>query len=531
MGARKDLLVSYSHLTQEEVEPFCIEWGIGLKYNPVAPGCDKSVDQCPPGSITLYCRHSEFSNLRFGFEVLCRASGYDPTLFSFRRFFRLVKNGDWFTFETSKVDTFLVSSMVTTLGAWKDQPSENVLQGFDHPKHFLVLLGISKLWDKPDRDPVLMRSRHVMSALDFVKSDDTSDVTFTDAEAVVGDVVVVRGSEHRFEDAEYVSVPNVKGFTKTVAPKTLTRRSAQRMLNGARQSTSSDHVDLSDDIENLIVLGKNKSAGKKAMVASFQGSPRKDVEGLSEDEIYVPNWGVKVGDSFKDANVCSDVLANFAPLVFEVPYRRWRVILCSREESLEEEKEGLKASMVQATGDNHWLIEQGFQQVVTYFLHSNEFNSALRDVYTKLLNYRKHSVLVAGFKLHESGQALEKSPLFWPEASEIFKESIHKMERLTYPYVSEVSSFFGKPISVLQELEPAGLNEKVCSKVLDSMSKKCSHSGDSEETFLEDADVSKEASLEGSAVGGDGGQKPKKAKKAKKGKGDGAGALKPCSNV
>ncbi|MFS7967316.1 hypothetical protein Hanom_Chr09g00784341 [Helianthus anomalus] len=105
------------------------------------------------------------------------------------------------------------------------------------------------------------------------------------------------------------------------------------------------------------------------------------------------------------------------------------------------------------------------------------------------------------------------------------------MERLTYPHVSEVSSFFGKPLSVLQELEPAGLNEKVCSKVLDSMSKKRSHSGDSEETFSEDADVSKEASLEGSAVAGDGGQKPKKAKKAKKGKGDGARASKPCSNV
>ncbi|MFS7967315.1 hypothetical protein Hanom_Chr09g00784331 [Helianthus anomalus] len=85
------------------------------------------------------------------------------------------------------------------------------------------------------------------------------------------------------------------------------------------------------------------------------------------------------------------------------------------EESLEEEKEGLKASMVQATGDNQWLIEQGFQQVVIYFLHSNEFNSTLGDVYTKLLNYRKHLVLVAGFKLHESGQALEKSPLFRPE--------------------------------------------------------------------------------------------------------------------
>ncbi|KAF5802873.1 hypothetical protein HanRHA438_Chr06g0273931 [Helianthus annuus] len=124
MGARKDLSVSYSRFTQEEVEAFCIEWGIGLKYNSVALGCDKSIDQFPPGSIALYCHHFEFSNLRhpfsifvlnvleyyrvsFGqihpqglarvlhFEVLCRASGYDSSLLSFRRFFRLANNGDW----------------------------------------------------------------------------------------------------------------------------------------------------------------------------------------------------------------------------------------------------------------------------------------------------------------------------------------------------------------------------------------------------------------------------------------------------
>ncbi|MFS8002514.1 hypothetical protein Hanom_Chr13g01202961 [Helianthus anomalus] len=123
----------------------------------------------------------------------------------------------------------------------------------------------------------------------------------------------------------------------------------------------------------------------------------------------------------------------------------------------------------------------------------------------KLLNYGKHLGLVVGFKPFESDQPLEESPLFRPEASKIFKESVHQMERLTYPYVSEVSSCYGKPISVLQELKPAGLNEKVYAEVLDSLSKKRSRSGDGEETFSEDADVSKEASLEGSVVAGDGG--------------------------
>ncbi|MFS7991529.1 hypothetical protein Hanom_Chr12g01071781 [Helianthus anomalus] len=46
-----------------------MDGGIGLKFNPVAPGCDKYVDQCPPGSITLYCRHFEFSNLRHPFSL------------------------------------------------------------------------------------------------------------------------------------------------------------------------------------------------------------------------------------------------------------------------------------------------------------------------------------------------------------------------------------------------------------------------------------------------------------------------------
>ncbi|MFS8003844.1 hypothetical protein Hanom_Chr13g01218661 [Helianthus anomalus] len=123
MGARKDLAKSFSRLTKEEVKAFCLEWAIGLSFKPVAPGCDVSINRCPPGSVALFCHHFKFSNLlhpfsnfvlnvleyyhvSFGqihpqglarvlhFEVLCQASGYDPTLLSFRCFFRLAKNGD-----------------------------------------------------------------------------------------------------------------------------------------------------------------------------------------------------------------------------------------------------------------------------------------------------------------------------------------------------------------------------------------------------------------------------------------------------
>ncbi|MFS7939056.1 hypothetical protein Hanom_Chr05g00447121 [Helianthus anomalus] len=54
------------------------------------------------------------------------------------------------------------------------------------------------------------------------------------------------------------------------------------------------------------------------------------------------------------------------------------------------------------------------------------------------------------------------------------------MKHLTYPYVGEVSKCFGKPLSVLQELNPRGVNEVVCVEVLKSLSKKRPYFGDNE---------------------------------------------------
>ncbi|KAM0041540.1 hypothetical protein Hdeb2414_s0011g00367491 [Helianthus debilis subsp. tardiflorus] len=96
-------------------------------------------------------------------------------------------------------------------------------------------------------------------------------------------------------------------FTKAVVPKTLTRRSARRLKSAAQ--SSSDLVELSDDIE----VSEGQGFRQKGCGNPVQGSSTKDVEGLSEDEVYVPGWSVKIGDSYKDANVCSDVLAHFAP--------------------------------------------------------------------------------------------------------------------------------------------------------------------------------------------------------------------------
>ncbi|KAJ0644687.1 hypothetical protein HanOQP8_Chr16g0615171 [Helianthus annuus] len=133
MGAKKDMGLRNSRLTQEEVDAFCEEWGIDSSFNPVAPVLDKSTDQCPPGFIALYCHHFVFSNLHYPFtifvlnlleyyrisfgqihphgfsrvlhfEILCRALGYDPSSLMFQRFFRLAKSCDWFTYETPHID-------------------------------------------------------------------------------------------------------------------------------------------------------------------------------------------------------------------------------------------------------------------------------------------------------------------------------------------------------------------------------------------------------------------------------------------
>ncbi|KAJ0693789.1 hypothetical protein HanPI659440_Chr15g0601271 [Helianthus annuus] len=237
-----------------------------------------------------------------------------------------------------QIDTCLISSMVTTLGSWKYrlfwvsesivpfkmlwrhpdnelEPSDSELDNLflksiracpsrlrPFPEPLLVLMGISKLWDKPDRDPILMRDGQVMSALDFIKSDDTSDVVFADAASAECEDDVVRGSEHRFEGSGYVSVPNIKGFMKVAAAKQSTRRSTRR--KGAGQLSSSETIDLGDDLEVEdieapadgkkgelpLVVGKDaKTLGKKVGGLKPSGKAIKGSSNVDSGEIYVPD--------------------------------------------------------------------------------------------------------------------------------------------------------------------------------------------------------------------------------------------------
>ncbi|KAJ0751501.1 hypothetical protein HanLR1_Chr05g0194071 [Helianthus annuus] len=108
-----------------------------------------------------------------------------------------------------------------------------------------------------------------MSAPDFIKSDDTSEVAFDDVAATPGESAVVQGSDYRFESSSYVNVPNVKGFTKVTTSKGSTRRS-QRRLKSVDQPSGSEPIDISDDIEasgdQVVDVGKGKE--KELIVSS-----------------------------------------------------------------------------------------------------------------------------------------------------------------------------------------------------------------------------------------------------------------------
>ncbi|MFS8034624.1 hypothetical protein Hanom_Chr17g01583311 [Helianthus anomalus] len=184
-----------------------------------------------------------------------------------------------------------------------------------------------------------MRDGQVMSALDFIKSDDTSDVVFADAASTEGEDAVVRGSDHRFIGLGYVSLPNAKGFVKVPASKQSTRHYTRR--KGARQPACFETIDLGDDLEVEdtevpadgkkgelpLVVGKDtKALGKKVGGSKPSGKAIESSSNVDIKEIYVPDWKITVSDNFKSPAVCEDVLNHFAPQLFVLLPPPWLTI-------------------------------------------------------------------------------------------------------------------------------------------------------------------------------------------------------------
>ncbi|KAJ0694628.1 hypothetical protein HanPI659440_Chr15g0611001 [Helianthus annuus] len=351
--------------------------------------------------------------------------------------------------ETFQIDVSLISSLVTTLGSWKDRffwVFESVIlfkMVCRHPDAVLIELEPSE----SELNEGLLKalracpSRLLMSALDFIKSDDISDVVLGHTEAIEAEAAIARTAEGRLvPGGKYVNVPNIKGFTKVSSSKPSTCRSS-RCLKGPGQSSAIEHVDLSDEIEfsddwGIKVKGKKELAvvtGKKGKSSektkASMAYMKKENESFAEKE---KSWMVKVHELTKrHESDLNDVKKRME--ADRLQLKADREALNVQQKAFLDEKEGLKASLSQTTSDNRWLIEHAFQQVVTNLLHSTVFNSALGDVYTQLLNHDKHLGFVAGYKAHESGHPQEQSSFYQPQASTIFKEVVLKMECLTYP--------------------------------------------------------------------------------------------------
>ncbi|MFS7983733.1 hypothetical protein Hanom_Chr11g00977981 [Helianthus anomalus] len=111
-------------------------------------------------------------------------------------------------FDKYHVDIPLISSMVTTL----------VFIPFQ--ERLLVLLSLSTKWEHSYRDTLLFRNGEGMSALDFMKSDDTSNLNVTTQAVLEGENgVLVRTQCARYKYGVYDNVLSASGFVNTQGEK------------------------------------------------------------------------------------------------------------------------------------------------------------------------------------------------------------------------------------------------------------------------------------------------------------------------
>ncbi|KAM0025518.1 hypothetical protein Hdeb2414_s0021g00575551 [Helianthus debilis subsp. tardiflorus] len=98
-------------------------------------------------------------------------------------------------------------------------------------------------------------------------------------------------------------------------------------------------------------------SNKKEKMKFSMAAMKKEIDGFSKKE---EAWIKKVGELTSR----HEIEMNDLKKSFEADNVKWkadREALDVQKKAFTEENEGLKASVVQATGDNQWLIEQGFQ--------------------------------------------------------------------------------------------------------------------------------------------------------------------------
>ncbi|MFS8013394.1 hypothetical protein Hanom_Chr14g01332451 [Helianthus anomalus] len=187
---KNDILIQFSKFSQANIDRFCSDNGIDQSLSPVVPSDKVPASKCLEGKIVLYTRILEHSNIR-----------YEPLIKMFRQFFRLARNGSWFTIEKTQFEEVLIIRTVGFTSSLKDRffsksdalipfchfhselESESLLKLCASPsklrsylEEFLVLLGISANWFDSFTEPSFVVHGKEMSDLDFMLFDDLSDV-------------------------------------------------------------------------------------------------------------------------------------------------------------------------------------------------------------------------------------------------------------------------------------------------------------------------------------------------------------------
>ncbi|KAF5791718.1 hypothetical protein HanRHA438_Chr09g0409671 [Helianthus annuus] len=206
------------------------------------------------------------------FKILCRALSYKPSLLMFRHFFRLARNGDWYTIEKTQCEAALISTTIGHTYAWKNQfffiynrllpftvtsrkfneglnekeqevhkleqglllklrASRTKLRGY--PEELLVVLGIIQDWFNSDFEPIFGVEWKEMSALDYILLDDPSAVEIEQREIPEGGPSIVQRTEHVQTAGDLESVPlqpimDDSSIKKLPAP---VRRSTRRTVS------------------------------------------------------------------------------------------------------------------------------------------------------------------------------------------------------------------------------------------------------------------------------------------------------------
>ncbi|KAL8237720.1 hypothetical protein R6Q59_018801 [Mikania micrantha] len=293
MDTKRDMMSRLCELSEKEFSDFCVRYHIEPEFRPTWPDSASNICEPPLGFVGVYTRFFDFSNIRLpmpvflfnvlehysvhisqmapyglnviiNFDMACRSLGSYPTVSLFRKFFRLAKNGDWFTVERFrdmypqcihgisqspkywKNSFFWISlAYFPFVMSWKDPSKLLMVKSLrdpmndrklfselyekrtyirSYPEPLLILVGLSKNCDSSTFIPVYLWQGVEMDVISILSLESHFDGEFSSRPRKKGDKVPLEGVLHEF-GSKYDSVvgkgsgENVKQEKPELVPK------------------------------------------------------------------------------------------------------------------------------------------------------------------------------------------------------------------------------------------------------------------------------------------------------------------------